>query len=521
MASLLQTKRLIWSIVLLLGTLAAALSYLSGTKYLATVAAVEQTLAVRSEIDATLSLLKDAETGQRGFLLTGDESFLEPYNAAVADIPRHLARLEQLTATDPTQRQRLHELERLTMEKARHLAEAMHLRRSGDADGALALVRGGVGKRSMDAIRQVCARMLAQEQTLLDQRRAEASGAQQRAAWVIGAGSLLTVLLTLGGLLTVHRDVKLLQSTATELAASEEHYRLLTENGNDLVRLLSPQGQTTYVSPSVERLLGYGVDEFLTLSAMQLLHPDEKELAASMLADVREGKLMGGQSTYRLRHKLGDYRYFEVRWSVQRDANGAVQSLHTAGRDVTERKEALDQLNLQAERLRDLSLRDELTQLYNRRGFMEVGRQAQLLAHRDGRCAALVFIDLNGMKRINDELGHEMGDSLLRDAAKVIRKSLREADVVARLGGDEFVAFSLDVDPTTLEALRLRLRQQADAIVVEESRPYRISMSVGAAYHQPGRERSLEDLLESADAAMYESKRARREAGGVSIPPPV
>jgi diguanylate cyclase (GGDEF)-like protein/PAS domain S-box-containing protein len=331
---------------------------------------------------------------------------------------------------------------------------------------------------------------------------------------------MLTVLLTLGALLTVHRDVTELQSTAEQLAASEEHFRLLTENGNDLVRLLDPQGKTTYVSPSVERLLGYGIEEFMALPALHLLHPDETALAASIVADARNGLLSGGQSTYRLRHKSGEYRFFEVRWSVQRDVRGVVVSLHTAGRDVTERQEALEQLNEHAKRLRDLSLRDELTQLYNRRGFLEVANQARLQSQRDGRRAALVFIDLNGMKRINDELGHEVGDDLLRDAADVIRHSMRDADVVARLGGDEFVIFSLDLDDSGLEALRKRLRERADALVAERARPYRISMSVGAAYNEPASGRSLEDLLEIADAAMYETKRARQAAGGVSLLPP-
>src|SRR4051812_19107299 len=104
MASVLQTKRLVWSIVLLLGTLAAASSYVSGGRYLATVAAVEQTMAVQSEIDATLSLLKDAETGHRGYLLTGDDAFLEPFQTAVAGIPTHLGALALATSNEPAQR---------------------------------------------------------------------------------------------------------------------------------------------------------------------------------------------------------------------------------------------------------------------------------------------------------------------------------------------------------------------------------------------------------------------------------
>jgi diguanylate cyclase (GGDEF)-like protein len=170
--------------------------------------------------------------------------------------------------------------------------------------------------------------------------------------------------------------------------------------------------------------------------------------------------------------------------------------------------------------LRSLSLRDELTGLYNRRGFLEIAGQAQAQAARDRRLAALIFVDLNGMKRINDELGHETGDDALKDAACVLKEALTRSDVVARLGGDEFVAFSLDFGSGKLEPLRRRLRALADEEVSRKQRPYRLSMSSGAAYTDPQNPESLAQLLERADAAMYEQKRARKAAGGVSMAPP-
>jgi diguanylate cyclase (GGDEF)-like protein/PAS domain S-box-containing protein len=328
------------------------------------------------------------------------------------------------------------------------------------------------------------------------------------------------VLLALFSLLTVHRDVQALQQNAEEAAASEEHFRLLTENTSDLVRLLGLDGKVVYASPSVERLLGYKVAEFLTLPTKSLLHPDDLATAGSILTDVASGALTSGVSTYRLRNKAGEYRFFEVRWSVQEDQNGAPDTIHTTGRDVTERKHAEELLAAQAEKLRSLSLRDELTQLYNRRGFMEVTGQAQAQATRDGRPAALIFIDLNGMKRINDELGHESGDHARADAAAVLRKALGEADVIARLGGDEFAAFVLDFNAGDLARFRARVRELADRETAERDRPYRLSMSVGAAFTDAESKKTLAALLDAADAAMYEQKRARQAAGNVSAPPP-
>ena len=520
MASLLKTKRVVWGLIFALVTAVAALSYSSGARYLAAARAVEQALVAQAGIDGTLSLLKDAEAGQRGFILTGDEQFLAPYDAARAELPQRLTALRRISGQDAHQIPRLRRLERLVGEKLAFTEDTIRLRREGDMTAAMALIRGGLGKQLMDAIRAECSAMGEREQEILQGRRQKAATAQSLATWGVGVGTALTILLSLLSLLTVHRDVQTLQQTAEELAASEEHFRLLTENSSDLVRLLDLEGKTVYVSPSVERLLGYGVEEFLALPAKELMHPDDKAAAVSILADVSAGLLAGGLSTYRLRNRSGEYRFFEVRWTVQKTASGAASSIHATGRDVTERIRAEQQLLAQAEQLRSLSLRDELTKLYNRRGFMEVASQAQNLAARDNRPTALVFIDLNGMKRINDELGHDAGDDALVDAAQVLGKALRESDVLARLGGDEFVAFALDFTALDLDGLRMRLRALADEEIKERARPYRLSMSVGAAFSAAGSRKPLSDLLEEADAAMYGQKRARQAAGNVSTPPP-
>lgn len=519
MSSLLKTKRVVWGVIFALVTAVAALSYSSGARYLAAARAVEQALAAQAAIDGTLSLLKDAEAGQRGFILTGDEQFLTSYDAARSAMPRRMADLRRISGEDAQQVPRLRRLERLVGEKLAFTEDTVRLRRAGELPAAMDLIRGGRGRQIMDAIRVESSAMGKREQEVLQGRRQQAATAQSLATWGVGVGTALTILLAFLSLLTVHRDVQALQRTAEELAAGEEHFRLLTENTSDLVGLLDPEGRTLYVSPSVERLLGYKVGEFLALPAKSLMHPGDRASAVSILADVAAGRVGSGISTYRLRNRAGEYRSFEVRWTVQRDSSGAAATIHTTGRDVTERVQANELLLAQAEQLRALSLRDELTKLYNRRGFMEVANQAQSLAARDNRPAALIFIDLNGMKRINDELGHDAGDDALVDAAIVLGRALRESDVLARLGGDEFVAFALDFTAPHLEGLRVRVRALADEQTKERRRPYRLSMSVGAAYSQAGSRKPLPDLLEEADAAMYRQKRARHAAGNVSTPP--
>lgn len=520
MASLLKSKRLGWAIISACVTVLALLSYFTGTRYLAAVKAVEHTMAVETAIHTTLTLLVDAETGHRGYLLTGDDKFLEPLIGAKRDIPERMKSLEGLMAGDAEQVSHLAKVRELVGDKFAFIALTEKLRRDGDFDEAVHMTRGGRGKFLMDQIRVHCRSMLNREEHRLSERKTEAEYAERLGVVGISVGSALMILFALFSFLTVHRDAEELKRAAEELAKSEEYYRLLADQSSDLVRLLGLDGRVTYVSPSVERMLGYTVDEYKQLQTLSLMHPSEVELGKKILADIRTGKSAEGLNTYRLRHKNGEYRWFEVRWGLIKDAGGNVRELHTVGRDVTERRDAEDRLNSYAKQLRSLSIRDELTGLYNRRGFIEVASQAHNQALRDARPAALIFVDLNGMKRINDELGHDVGDQALSDAADVLSAGMRDADVVGRLGGDEFVVFALDFGSQQLDTLRRRLRELADARVAERERPFRLSMSVGAAFVDAAEPSSIDELLERADASMYEQKKARQAAGGVSIPPP-
>lgn len=174
---------------------------------------------------------------------------------------------------------------------------------------------------------------------------------------------------------------------------------------------------------------------------------------------------------------------------------------------VIERERARGLLEAHAAALRSMSVRDELTGLCNRRGFMELAAQQLDLAGRSRSPAVLFFADLNGMKPINDQLGHEEGDRALVDIADVLRKVFRGSDIVARLGGDEYVVLATGVDGTVATQLRARITREIDAFNALGSRPYRLSVSIGAALYDPAAPRPLEALVSEADASMYAEKR--------------
>jgi diguanylate cyclase (GGDEF)-like protein/PAS domain S-box-containing protein len=515
-----KLRRLIWGLICAVVLGVTYTSYLACARYVAAVQAVEQTFAVEMAVDAALSSLKDLETGQRGYVLTEDERFLEPYEAERKNISENFARLERSAAAAPTQAARIREIERLTVEKLDFIDETIRLRREGDLPGALAMISGGRGKDIMDAIRVLVEQVREAEQGVLVSSRRDAHAAQVRAVWAVAVGSVLTLLLALFNLVTAHRDVDGARLRALALATSEEHYRLLADQVSDLVQLLDRQGGAAYVSPSVQPLLGYGVPEFLALPPLGLLHPDDTERVRSFLLEFDSDASASKVMTYRLRHKSGEYRFFEAHGTARRDANGEIRQLHIAARDVTDRKHADDAQSARTTELQSLSLHDELTGLYNRRGFSEMAGKTLDLVSRDGRAAALIFVDLNGMKRINDELGHAAGDTALLDTARLLSSVHPGPNVVARLGGDEFAVLCLDFTPGDLEPLRQRLRASADREAVENGRTFRLSMSAGAAFVGQGSDESLIELVQRADTAMYEAKLARSAAGGISITPP-
>jgi diguanylate cyclase (GGDEF)-like protein len=177
--------------------------------------------------------------------------------------------------------------------------------------------------------------------------------------------------------------------------------------------------------------------------------------------------------------------------------------------DVTQREQAKDLLQRQADELRALSLVDELTGLYNRRGFLTMATQQLKLCDRSLRPALVAFVDLDGMKRINDELGHDFGDQALVETSSILRHCFRSSDLIARLGGDEFVALAIDAPQETCSTIEKRLYDRLAVINAEPNRAFELQFSVGMSPYDPARAEMIEEVLARADALMYEQKRAR------------
>jgi diguanylate cyclase (GGDEF)-like protein/PAS domain S-box-containing protein len=467
-----------------------------------------------------ISAVQQTEDDERGFLITEDTSQLLACQTSKASVAPLLAQLTQIVQGNPRQLSRAKVLAKMIAEKLSSVEDNLRLSQAGERDAAIALVRNGRGIEMMKRIRAQGIAMNAEEDRLLQARKSDAEHAQARAVWGVGLGSALTIALSFLSLLSVNRDIEALRRSAEELATSEEYFRLLTENSSDLVRTQDLDGKVRYVSPSVERILGYSPDEFMNFPPLALVHPEDRPLLTSTPALPVSERFKDTPIEYRIQHKDGSYRWLEINFASRRDAEGNVNGVQSSARDVTDRRIAEQRLTTQAEQLRSLSLQDELTGLYNRRGWLELARQGLRIATREKRAAAVIFADLNGMKQINDQYGHDEGDSALKDTARILRTSCREVDVIARFGGDEFVAFALDFEESGLDAFRARAQGAIAELNLSGVRPYRLSLSVGAAFFRPDIPESIQELLDRADAEMYERKRARRQNGGMSLPPP-
>ena len=160
-------------------------------------------------------------------------------------------------------------------------------------------------------------------------------------------------------------------------------------------------------------------------------------------------------------------------------------------------------------RLRNMSVTDELTGAYNLRGLNLHGKQKLLDAKRSRNPLTVLYIDVDGMKDVNDSLGHSVGSELLRDVVTLLHNSFRENDIVSRIGGDEFAVIADSLDNEIVSAVH-RLNKAVADINASGNRPYTIGISIGTVSFDPRTNESLEHLIDRADAAMYKIKKERR-----------
>ena len=301
------------------------------------------------------------------------------------------------------------------------------------------------------------------------------------------------------GAVVTFLDITQRQAAEAALRDSEARYRILADNASDIVYAVKEDGTVGYISPSAEKSLGYPVNALLGRSFESLVHPDDHANCWEWVKAVYAGESLRDVE-YRIRHSNGTWRWYSASAVPTKDSSGRVIGHYGVGRDITERKAAEEQI-------RYLATHDALTGLYTMRLAKEQAAAALRLASRQGTMAAVMFVDLDGFKMINDTYGHDAGDAVLTRVAETLAASVRESDTVARAGGDEFFVFAAgltcaDDARTVAEKILTKL----SVPIVWNDRQCMVSASIGIALY-PFDGDDVDRLISLADAAMYKAKK--------------
>jgi diguanylate cyclase (GGDEF)-like protein/PAS domain S-box-containing protein len=312
----------------------------------------------------------------------------------------------------------------------------------------------------------------------------------------------LTVLLIIafdGTARRMRRQNGRLQTLTRTLRDREARFRSLVQNASDLFLVVSREGTIRYESPAVERILGFEPSARIGGRVEGILHPDDVSSVTMLLGTIADepGTDVGGEA--RLAHRDGSWRVFE--WTARNlFEEPSVEGLVVNAHDVTERTALEEQLRHQA-------FHDPLTGLANRALFSDRVGHALSRRRRERQMPAVLFLDLDDFKTVNDTLGHGQGDRLLVEVARRISDSIRPEDTACRLSGDEFAVLLDeigDVDRAADVASRV-LQRISDPIVID--RELSVTASLGLAMVD-AEVREIEDVLSRADVAMYAAKAA-------------
>jgi diguanylate cyclase (GGDEF)-like protein/PAS domain S-box-containing protein len=297
------------------------------------------------------------------------------------------------------------------------------------------------------------------------------------------------------------------------LRESEARFRRLFEEAPIGVAVLALDGRFQQVNSRLAELTGYSVDQLLATTHEAITAPGDIAADRDGLAALRSGQISAYRAEKRYRHASGGLLWASVSVSLVRDGEGEPSHFIGQVQDIGDRKRFEGELQYLADH-------DHLTGMYNRRRFEEEVEREVARARRYGTVAAVLALDLDHFKDVNDSLGHSLGDQVITEVGQICRRRLRSTDVAARLGGDEFAVLlpNLDADQAELVAVSLLEAIRSQDHLDLPGGPRRVTASVGIADLGESGQSSAEQLMGRADIALYDAKDAGRDCARLYDP---
>ncbi|MDH5516612.1 MAG: diguanylate cyclase [Gammaproteobacteria bacterium] len=297
------------------------------------------------------------------------------------------------------------------------------------------------------------------------------------------------------------KDLSESKRTMRDLARSRSDIESILNNMPDVFYRTDTEGLISLMSPSVTDVLGYEPEEMLgqPLASFYCTPADREKILLELNKD--QGKAFQVEAC--LKHKDGSSRWILTNAYIRKDFDGNAIGVEGIARDITERK-AVEQ------RLLKFARYDDLTQIYNRRVFYTEAEKQIEIAHRYHRPAAVLMLDLDNFKQVNDRYGHHSGDEVLKHFIRICKDSVRQTDFLGRTGGEEFAVFSpeTDLEDALLLAERINEHTSASSLVVD-AKTIQYTVSIGVAILVKTTD-NIDVLLSNADKALYEAKAAGR-----------
>ena len=487
------------AVAVLLAT--AVVSHRNTRELLRTTQLVAQSQQVLSAVEGIQGNALDAESETRVYLLRGDALQRLKLRAAQTAVRNHLTQLGALSRQDSVRAAEKRRLSDAVENRFDDLSWALSTRDRAGTASATDLIGDLADRGSERRVRASVEEIRLREREQLRVHTRAAAASADRADLILRFGLLLAGILAPLTFLMVRNDFTSRRMAQRALSESEAMFRAAADGSMDAF----------YVLRAVRDGVGEVMDfQFVDLNARAealLGHKRNAVLGQRLCELIPVNRSAGFFDKYRcvmetatvleeeFEVTAGDYHAAWIHHQVVPLADGVA----ITSRDISERKRSENAL-------RALSLVDELTGLYNRRGFLTLAQQQLKLAKRGHRELILLFIDMDDFKDINDAFGHSEGDTALKRASEILKHTFRDSDIIARLGGDEFVVLATDTGATGSEIIIHRLRQELRERNQTDGYPYSLSFSVGAARFDHDASPSVEDLLAAADSMLYEQK---------------